>query len=197
MSAVEPIHPLAGIARPGRYGASGPAPLRIETPAREHVQMQIRRGHAVLVAWVMRDNFGITLPEAGRSAEAPGATALWTHPGGWLMSAPRIEEGFLVAAIESAVEGHATVLDQSHGRVTITIEGAMARAVLAKGCRLDLHPREFPPGRVAGTVIAHVNVLLHRPDERPLFEMTVASTLAEPFFHWLTDSAAEYGYEIA
>lgn len=197
MSAAEPIHPLAAIAVPGRQGAGSTVPLRITLPVREVVQMHMRRGHAALVARTMRENFGIELPEAGWSAAAPGATALWTQPGGWLVTAPRIEEGFLAGAIALAVEGHASVIDQSHGRITVVLEGDPVRAVLAKGCRLDLHPREFGPGRVAGTTIAQVNLLLHRPDERALFELTVPSTLAEPFFHWLAESAAEYGYDIA
>lgn len=197
VSAAEPIHPLAAIAVPGRHGADGSAPLRIALPAREIVQVQMRRGHAALVGRVMRESFGIDLPEAGQSAAAPGATALWTQPGGWLVTAPRIEEGFLATAIASALEGHATVIDQSHGRVTIALDGEPVRAVLAKGCRLDLHPRAFAPGCVAGTAIAQVNLLLHRPVEGALFELTLPATFAEPFFHWLAESAAEFGYEIA
>ena len=159
--------------------------------------VQMRRGHAALVGGLMRETFGIELPEAGQSATAPGATVLWTQPGGWLVTAPRIEEGFLAGALALALESHASVIDQSHGRVTIGLDGERVRDVLAKGCRIDLHPREFGPGRVASTVIAQVNCLLHRVDERSLFEVTVSSTLAEPFFHWLTESAAEFGYTIA
>lgn len=197
MSEAEPLHPLAGIARPGRHGAPGDSPVRLSLPRREIVQVQVLRGHTVLGTQVMRERFGIDLPEVGRSAKGPGATALWTQPGGWFVTAPWISEGALAGAITAALEGHATVIDQSHGRTTIAIEGARARAVLAKGCRLDLHPSAFGPGRAASTVIAQVNCLVHQVDATPCFELTVFSTLAEPFFHWLTDSAAEFGYEIA
>jgi len=197
VSEAEPVHPLAGIAKPGLHGHAGAQPLRISLPARETVQVQLLRGHAAVVAATMRDSFGIEMPEAGRSAAGPGATALWTQPGCWMLTAPWIGEGVLAAAVRGALEGHATVIDQSHGRITIGIEGEQARAVLAKGCRLDLHPRAFGPGRVASTVIAQVNCLIHQVDATPRFEMTVFSTLAEPFFHWLSESAAEFGYAIA
>lgn len=197
MSVAEPVHPLADIARPGRPGAAGKAPVRISLPAREVVQVQLLRGRSALVARTMRESFGIELPEAGRSAAGPGATALWTQPGGWILTAPWIGEGVLAGAVAAALQDHATVIDQSHGRTIIAIEGEAARGVLAKGCRLDLHPRAFGPGRVAATVIAQVNCLIHQVDETPRFEMMVFSTLAEPFFHWLTESAASVGYEIA
>lgn len=197
MSEAEPVHPLAGVAVPGRHGAPGDTPLRLSLPRHEIVQVQILRGHSALGTQVVRERFGIDLPEAGLSARSPGATALWIQPGGWFVTAPWIGEGVLAGAIAAALEGHATVIDQSHGRTTIAIEGPNARAVLAKGCRLDLHPGAFGPGRVASTVIAQVNCLIHQVDATPRFEMTVFSTLAEPFFHWLTDSAAAFGYEIA
>lgn len=197
MSAAEPIHPLAGIARPGRHGAAGTTPLRITLPAREIVQVQARRGEAAQVGAVMRDRFGIDWPGAGQSTMAAGTTMLWTQPDGGLVTAPRGGDGVLAAALAAALDGHATVIDQTHGRIAIGLDGADVRAVLAKGCRIDLHPREFAPGRVVGTVIAQVNCLLHRVDDGNRFDLLVASTLAQPFFHWLTGSAAEFGYEIA
>jgi sarcosine oxidase subunit gamma len=67
--------------------------------------------------------------------------------------------------------------------------------VLAKGCRIDLHPRVFGPGRVAATMVAHVHALLHQT-ATDAFELTVASTLAAHAFDWLQSAAAEYGYEV-
>jgi sarcosine oxidase subunit gamma len=45
-------------------------------------------------------------------------------------------------------------VDVSASRAVIELAGAQARAVLAKGCGLDLHPRSFTAGRCAQTVLA-------------------------------------------
>lgn len=197
MSAADLLHPLAGIATPGHHGVRGDATLRIALPAREMVQVATRRGHAAVTAAAMRTGFGLQLPETGHAAAGPRATALWIQPGAWMVTAPWRGEGVLAGELHNVIGGHAAVVDQSHGRVTIAIEGAQVRAVLAKGCRLDLHPRAFGAGRVASTLIAQITCLLHQTDAAPRFELTVFSTLARPFFHWLGESAAEFGYDIA
>lgn len=197
MSAPEPIHPLAGVAKPGRHGDAGEDPVRITLPRRDIVQVAVRRGHAAAVAQLLRGRYGLDLPEVGRATDADAHAAIWIQPGAWMLTAPRGAEGALAGEVARLLAGHAAVIDQSHGRTTIVIEGAQARAVLAKGCRIDLHPSVFGPGHAASTVIAQVNCLIRQLDATPRFEMTVFSTLAEPFFHWLADSAAGSGYEIA
>lgn len=193
MSAPEPTHPLAAHAAPGRHGAAGEAPLRVTLPPRDIVQVMARRGRADALAEAARASFGLDLPHAGHAATGKDATAIWIQPGHWLLTAPRGVEGALAARAAAAFAGLAAVADQSHGRLTIAIAGPAAHGVLARGCRLDLHPRAFGPGRAAATQIAHVGCLIHQTDAAPVFELTVFATLAEPFFHWLMEAGAETG----
>lgn len=196
MSAPEPIHPLAAVAR-GRHGAAGEAPLRVSLPARDIVQVMMRRGQDEALAAAMRQAFGIAPPPAGQAAAGPEATAIWVQPGHWFLTAPGGAEGALAARAAAAFAGIAAVADQSHGRATVAVSGPCSRAVLAHGCRLDLHPRAFGPGRAASTQIAQIGCLLHQVDEAPTFELTVFSTLAEPFLRWLLEAGAPHGVEIA
>lgn len=193
MSAPEPTHPLSALAAPGRHGAAGEAPLRVTLPRRDIVQVMARRGREAALAEAARAAFGLDLPPAGRAATDDDATAIWIQPGHWLFTAPRHAEGALAARAAAAFAGLAAVADQSHGRTTIAIAGPAARGVLARGCRLDLHPRAFGPGHAAATQIAHVGCLVHQTDAAPVFELTVFATLAEPFFHWLMEAGAEAG----
>lgn len=193
MSAPEPTHPLASLATRGRHGAAGEAPLRVSLPLRDIVQVMARRGREDALAETARSTFGLDLPRAGHAAMGSDATALWVQPGHWLFTAPRGVEGALAARAAAAFAGLAAVADQSHGRATIAISGPAARSVHARGCRLDLHPRAFGPGRAAATQIAHVGCLIHQIDEAPIFELTVFATLAEPFFHWLLEAGAQDG----
>jgi sarcosine oxidase subunit gamma len=193
VSAPEPTHPLAAFATPGRHGAAGEAPLRVTLPRRDIVQVMVRRGREVALAEAARASFGLELPPAGYAATGPEATAIWIQPGHWLLTAPRGAEGALAVRAAAEFAGRAAVADQSHGRTTIAVAGPAARGVLARGCRLDLHPRAFGPGRAAATQIAHVGCLVHQADDAPVFELTVFATLAEPFLHWLMEAGAEAG----
>lgn len=196
MSAPEPTHPLAAFPR-GPYGAASAAPVRVSMRARDIVQVMARRGREEALATAMQAAFGLALPGPCRASTANGVTAIWIQPGQWLLSAPRGEEGTLAARAAAACEGLAAVADQSHGRTTIAVSGPAARAVLARGCRLDLHPRAFGLGHAASTLIAQIGCLVHQTDDAPTFELTVFSTLADPFFRWLLDAGAGSGLLIA
>lgn len=195
MSAPEPVHALAFAPR-GSLGAATDAPLRVSYPARDIVQVMLRRGQDAAFANAMRNAFGMEPPGPGQTASAAEITAIWIQPGQWLLTAPRGGEGALAARATAALTGLAAVADQSHGRTTIRLSGAAAREALSRGCRLDLHPRAFGPGRAANTPIAQIGCLVHQTDPTG-FELTVFSTLAEPFLHWLLEAAAPCGVEIA
>jgi sarcosine oxidase subunit gamma len=75
--------------------------------------------------------------------------------------------------------------------------GAKARATLAKGVAIDLHPRAFHAGDVAVTQIAHVGVMLWQLDDQPTYAISVFRSLASSFWHWLSVSAEEFGIVVA
>ena len=121
---------------------------------------------------------------------------LWLAPGTWMVVAQDVEDGGLYSRLREELGDRAAVVDQSHGRAVLRLAGASARDVLAKGCRLDLHPRVFTPGMCAQTVIAQIGVLLHQCDEIPTYDLYVFAGYALDFLEWLTSSAAEFGYRI-
>ncbi len=194
MSAPEPTHPLAAVATPGLRGAAGVAPLRVSLPARHMVQVMLRRGRDDAFAAAMSQGFGMAPPAPGHAGTGAAVTAIWIQPGAFMLTGA---QPGLAARAAQAFAGLAAVEDQSHGRTTIAVAGPAARRVLARGCRLDLHPRAFGPGRAATTQIAQIGCLLHQTDDAPSFELTVFSTLAEPFFHWLVEAGSSDGVVIA
>jgi sarcosine oxidase subunit gamma len=193
LSAPEPTHPLAAIATPGPRGAAGSTPVRVSLPRRDIVQVMVRRGREDAFATAMAQSFGIVPPAPGHATGDGAVCAIWVQPVAYMLSAV---PGGLAERATVAFAGLAAVEDQSHGRTTIAISGPAARDVLARGCRIDLHPRAFGPGRAASTPIAQIGCLLHQTDDAPTFELTVFSTLAEPFFHWLLEAGAGTGLVI-
>ena len=88
---------------------------------------------------------------------------------------------------------HAAVIDLSESRAVIAVSGVRARDLLSKGCTLDLHPRAFPVGTCAQTVLARASVLVHLVDDTPTFEITILRSFADYLWTWLADAAREYG----
>jgi heterotetrameric sarcosine oxidase gamma subunit len=184
--------PLQGALPEGRYGLGprdAPEVLIAERRGLALVQVLARRGQEEAVA----ASLGLD-PAPGVASGIRAGTALWLAPGAWMVVAEDVDDGALYQILLGRLGDLAAVVDQSHGRAVLRLAGSRARDVLAKGCRLDLHPRVFTPGMCAQTVIAHVGVLLHHCDEIPTYDLYVLAGYALDFLEWLTSSAAEFGF---
>jgi sarcosine oxidase subunit gamma len=145
---------------------------------------------------------GFALPSqpntvAGNDDLEKGPRALWLGPDEWLVvTAPEAEDA-LAGELEKAIgKRHASVVSVGEGRSVITIAGAEARRVLAKGCSLDLHPRVFAPGQCAQSVLAQATVIVHQTTDEPAFDIYVARSFAGYLWEWLVDASLEVGYQI-
>lgn len=131
--------------------------------------------------------------EPGTSASGLLASILWLGPDEWLVwSDTQAGEG-LAQSLRAASRGMAAaVVDVSHARIVYAVGGSNARAVLAKGCSLDLHERAFPVGRCAQTLLAKMPILVQRAGIEPMFEIHVARSFRDYVWTWLQAAASEY-----
>lgn len=174
------VSPLADVAVQGRFGADRGAPgveFRVQHPM-SIVTVIARMGKGKAVATAL-------------SAFSPQ----WAGPEQYFVVAEGRGEGALYRDLKSALDGIASVSDQSHGRVIIRISGPKARAVLAKGTPVDLYPDEFAVGKSALTQMAHVGVHLTRVGE-DAYDLSVFRGFAESFWEWITEQAEEFGYQV-
>lgn len=173
--------PLAEALRPGRYGADRGAP---------GVVLGIR--HPLSIATVIaRSRKGKAVAKALN--EISDVAVQWAGPDQYLVIAENRSEGALYRELKAALDGLASVSDQSHGRIVIRVEGPKSRAVLAKGTPVDLHASLFPIGKSALTQMAHVGVHLTRVGEDS-FDLSVFRGFSESFWEWLTEQSREFGY---
>ena len=182
--------PIAGTFPNGRHGAGQPDDPDVVIAERRGlslVQVMARRGQEQALA----ARLGLD-PTPGQASEIQAGRALSLAPGAWMLVAQALDDGALYQDLRAQLQDVAAVVDQSHGRTVLRLAGRRARHVLAKGCRLDLHPRVFRPGMCAQTVIAQVAVLLDQGDERPTYDLYVFPGYAVDFLEWLTSSAAEF-----
>jgi heterotetrameric sarcosine oxidase gamma subunit len=189
---------LAALALPGRYGRKDrPAGVAIaERVDLGLATMMSRKGQAAALRDAVRVAYGVDLPEASRCVAGPSVAFIGTGPGQWLAASEPLPNGELAADLSAKLKGLASVSDQSDGRAVIRIAGPRARDVLAKGLPIDLDPSVFVPGSAATSVIALMGATLWQVDDAPTYDIAVFRSLAGSFWKWLTDSAAEFGYEV-
>lgn len=109
-----------------------------------------------------------------------GGRAIWLGPDEWL-----------VTGSPGDLPGADVVVDVSGQRTTLHLAGEHVRAVLATGCALDLHPRAFPAGSAAQTLLGLAGVVLLALDDAE-YEILVRTSFARYMADWLLDAAAEF-----
>ena len=191
--------PLAAQGLPARVAAQGAAAaadaeiLLGENPHR--CQLNVRGNPAdpdFLDA--VRRAAGVDLPqEPNTVARAGELRALWLGPNEWLLVGPAGRETELAPALAQALAGrHAGVTDVSEARTAIRVAGPRARALLAKGCPLDFHPRAFGIGSCAQSGLAGANVTIELIDDRPTFEIGVLDSFADHLWRWLEQASTDW-----
>ena len=130
---------------------------------------------------------------AGASASGLLVSILWLGPDEWLVTSHTQGGESLAASLRKALAGvAAAVTDVGHARLVYAVSGSNARAVLGKGCALDLHERVFPLGRCAQSLLAKVPVIIHRSGAEPVFDLHVARSFRDYAWDWLQTAASEY-----
>ena len=189
----EAMHKQSPLAQRDVAGEGG---LRLsERPFLGYLNLRGRPGEAAFLE-AAKSVLGMDLPlEPNTTAAADGLTVLWLGPDEWLVITAPDAQTQLAERLEAAFDGLLTaVTDISSGHTMLVASGPRARALLARGCTLDLHPRAFAPGQCAQTLVAKASVLIHRPrgaGDSTAFELLVRRSFAEYLWLWLRDAAAD------
>ena len=107
-----------------------------------------------------------------------------TGPGVWLAMTEAPADDW-PDALERQLAGLYAVSDQSGSYAVFRLSGPRTRDLLQRGAAIDLHPAAFGPGASATTAIAHIGVILWRPDPSETFEVALFRSFAGSFRHWL------------
>lgn len=194
-SAWQPRSAWAGFASSGRHGRSqGQAGVRLTLREGSGIAAVIAAdGKEGALRQLLLDQFGWSLPDAGRTGLAGERGLIWSAPGQWL-ALDETRKG--LQGLAEKLAGIAAVTDQSDARAIVRVSGPDARTALAKGIAIDLHPRSFQPGHVAATSVAHIGAQIWQRDEAPTYDLAVARSFAGSFWSWLSHASAEFGYDV-
>jgi sarcosine oxidase, subunit gamma len=109
---------------------------------------------------VARTVLGIALPDALYVCQSDEVLALWVGPGEWLLVGADHDAVTRRLSNANGMLWHCSEMLDAYE--VMSVEGEAARTLFAKGCSLDLHPYNFPVGRCAGTVLAQIDIVLHK-----------------------------------
>jgi sarcosine oxidase subunit gamma len=205
---------FAGCLRPIAAPSGRPGVVVRERTDYRLATVTARRGAREALSLRLREAFGLGLPDGPRRIVAPPYAIMGIGPRSWLVS--QEGGGDLAAALSASLGATAAVCDQSDGYAVVRIGGPNAAETLAKGLGIDLHPRAFGPDSVAASVCSNIGVTVWHADENsgansdrrtgvhfggicsmPAFELAMFRSYAASFADWLSESAAEFGLEVA
>ncbi len=189
---------LAGLAVPGRFGKEDGAPgvLIEERAGLGLATVAAREGQAEALKRAVKSAYGAELPDGSRAAHGPSVSFVGYGPGQWLAVSESLAGEALARDLSQRLRGLASISDQNGGRTVLRLSGPHARSVLAKGLPIDVHPLAFRPGDAATSTISLMGVQLWQLDDTPIYDLAIFRSVSASFWHWLTASAAEFGYEV-
>lgn len=127
-----------------------------------------------------------------RDSVAGTAQAFQHAPGRWTVIAT---DPSLPEALTRAVGDNATVVDLSHGRTVLRVDGDQSRWVLSKLFALDFKSETFPLEKGLATKHHEVFAQIQRVGE-DAFDVIVFRSYARSFWHALTRASEEVGYSV-
>jgi len=148
----------------------------------------------------LRRALGLGLPfDPLTSSNNGDASFLWLGPDEWmLVTPPENPEVRVLTAREALASVHHQLVDVSDYYTAIELSGAKARELLMKLTTLDVHPRAFRLGTVAGSVFGRANAWLWQTADDvaeggPAFRLFIRWSMADYLWCALADAGREWG----
>ena len=119
---------------------------------------------------------------------------IWTGPNRWLIVEPETRD--LTSLIKNQIkETSVAIIDLSHARSSIEIDGLMTRDLLLKGAAIDFHREVFLINHCVQTTFFNSSALISCLDENR-FNILVARGFALDLWKKVHEAAEEFGYEV-
>ena len=147
----------------------------------------------------LRVALGLGLPFDPSTSSTNGETSfLWMGPDEWMLVTPPGEAETRRREAADVLAGtHHQLVDVSDYYTVIQVAGARARELLMKLTTLDLHPRAFRPGMVAGSIFGRANATVWQmPEEEagePVFRLFIRWSMADYLWRLLANAGREWG----
>ena len=187
---------LNGQIKSGRFGSLKTAPgifLKEDHPL-SIVQLETREPPAKDFLKVIKNIFQFDVPLSPNTSNVSDKTRIiWTGPNRWLIVEPETRD--LTSLIKNQIkETSVAIIELSHARSLIEIDGVMTRELLLKGAAIDFHPEVFLVKHCVQTTFFNLSALICCLDENR-FNIFIARGFALDLWQKVQEAAEEFGYE--
>ena len=187
---------LDGQIESGRFGncKTEPGIFIEENHPLSIVQLETREPPQKDFLNVIQNLFNFDVPLAPNTSKVSDKTRIiWTGPNRWLIVEPETRD--LTSLIKSQIkETSFSIVDLSHARSSIEIDGLMTRDLLLKGAAIDFHPEVFLVNHCVQTTFFNLSALICCLDENR-FNIFIARGFALDLWQKVQEAAEEFGYE--
>jgi sarcosine oxidase subunit gamma len=192
VAGLRPVSPAAHLSeRFAAADATGTRAVRIREVA-FLTMVGVRSVPGSVAAARIETCLGAPLPSTcGSVTTGDGVSVLWLSPDEFLVISAEQPAELTPRLVEALGDEPGSATDLSANRTTFELAGSAARAVLEKGCPLDLHPRTFEVGTAYATLIGSVPVVLWKVAD-DLYRILPRSSFADFLGRWLVDAMAEF-----
>ena len=176
-----------------------------ELPPPALVNLRLAPDETALVE-ALKVALDLELPALGRSSQGNGLVAYRLGPDEWWIRTAGSADDLAVRMRRALAGGHAAVTEIGEGWTQIEVSGPQSRALLAKACPLDFHPRAFSTGEVKQSLLSKADAVYRLISDEDggtgdrdigaYFEITVRRSFADYTWRWLADAAGEYGLAV-
>ncbi|MFY9240485.1 MAG: sarcosine oxidase subunit gamma family protein [Roseovarius sp.] len=184
----EMLSPLQTKCVAGRFGASGDVGVTLGTRPIMDLWQIANWDLLASSASPALNALGLDGPGDYRCAQQAGPVTSW-----------RIAPDKILLEGAGDMTAHASVdlmvLDLSHAKVAVTLQGARARDVLSQLIAIDTAPGAFKRGDFVQTGIHHVGVLIHCTGD-DTFSILIPASWSETVWEVLFDNALPHGLSV-
>lgn len=176
-----------------------------EQPLTELVTLRAK-APATELASALKSELNLGLPGILQSESNDQYCVRWIAPDEWLLSVTGLSIAEPTTARKSAFEieqalrkqlagSQHAIINVTGGFTVLQISGDAVLNVLKKSTAYDVHPSQFPVGKVVNTVLGKAQVTL-RCMAKNQYELIIRRSFADYIWLWLQTAAKEYGLDI-
>ena len=135
---------------------------------------------------------GLSFPSSLKSTSNSNTRILWIGPNNWLVFSSVLD--LLEKEKNQFNEAEFAIIDISHSRTIIELEGNLVNEVLKKGCPLDIN--SLKDGDCANSVYKGISITIDFVSESPKkVRILGLRSYGESLHRSVTDACLEFGYD--
>ncbi|HJP16370.1 MAG TPA: hypothetical protein QF762_05320 [Acidimicrobiales bacterium] len=176
-------------------------PIPVEVLQSDDQMLQIR-DRSVYSKILLRERRGGRISEeigveyGGSRLRTDGTLICGSRPGEWTLYNASPDVGRILETVKTYSE-RAVIVDLTHGRALISLEGSCVRNLLEKICNIDFSDEMVPDGASFSASVGTISCDLIRSDsDTTMFLLACERSSGEYLFRVLADAGKEFGLNV-